>query len=76
MNELMKSALETQVPCGSAVLWWLGQMGLMVRLGETLLCLDYFATEAPASQRGMMESCPASCRNAAARNLLISTDTR
>ena len=50
MNELMKSALETQAPCGSAVLWWLGQMGLMVRLGKTLLCLDYFATETPARQ--------------------------
>ena len=29
---------------GSAALWWLGQMGLMVRMGDTLVCIDYFAT--------------------------------
>ena len=27
----------------SAALWWLGQMGLMVRMGNTTVCIDYFA---------------------------------
>jgi len=29
--------------CGQGRMWWLGQMGLMVRLGGTRLCVDYFA---------------------------------
>ena len=28
----------------TAALWWLGQMGLIIRLGDTTLCVDYFAT--------------------------------
>lgn len=27
-----------------AALWWLGQMGLMVKLGNTTCCIDYFAS--------------------------------
>ena len=44
MNALMERILDTPAPYGSAVLWWLGQMGLMVRMGDTLVCIDYFAT--------------------------------
>ena len=29
---------------GSAALWWLGQMGLMVKVGNTVLCIDYYAS--------------------------------
>ena len=44
MNALMERILDTPAPYGCAVLWWLGQMGLMVRMGDTLVCIDYFAT--------------------------------
>ena len=50
MNAFLKSVRETQVPHGTAVLWWLGQMGLLIKMGETLLCADYFATEIPERQ--------------------------
>ena len=30
MNALMERILDTPAPYGSAVLWWLGQMGLRV----------------------------------------------
>ena len=42
--------LDQPVPYGSAVMWWLGQMGLLVKMGETLLCVDYFATVIPERQ--------------------------
>ncbi len=28
---------------GTASLWWLGQMGLLVKTGNTTVCIDYFA---------------------------------
>ena len=46
----MLSVLNTPAPYGTAVLWWLGQMGLMVRLGDSLFCLDYYASPDPARQ--------------------------
>ena len=48
MNALMKSILDTPCPSGTAVGWWLGQMGLMVKLEGILLCVDYFATDTPS----------------------------
>ena len=50
MNEFLKSVRDLAVPYGSAALWWLGQMGLLVKLGETVLCVDYFASEDPGRQ--------------------------
>ena len=50
MNEFLKSVRDLAVPHGSAALWWLGQMGLLVKLGETVLCVDYFASEDPERQ--------------------------
>ena len=50
MNELLNRVRETHVPRGSAALWWLCQMGLLVKMGETVLCVDYFATEIPERQ--------------------------
>ena len=29
---------------GSAALWWLGQMGLIIKAGNTILCIDYYAS--------------------------------
>ncbi len=47
MNHFMNSVREFPVPAGSAVLWWLGQMGLLVKMGSTILCIDYFASGMP-----------------------------
>ncbi len=47
MNGFMQSVCDRAVPYGTAVLWWLGQMGLLVRMGGTVLCLDYFASDVP-----------------------------
>ena len=50
MNDFLRSVQNRKVQEGSAVLWWLGQMGLLVKIGETVLCLDYFATDMPDRQ--------------------------
>ena len=47
MNDFLKSVHDLSVPFGSAVLWWMGQMGLLVRMGSTVLCIDYYASEDP-----------------------------
>ena len=31
-------------------LWWLGQMGLMVQMGNTKICIDYYASPLEARQ--------------------------
>ena len=41
------AVLHTPAPYGTAVLWWLGQMGLLVKAGNTVLCLDYYASGSP-----------------------------
>ena len=43
----MKDIINKNTPEGSAILWWLGQMGLLVKMGETVLCIDYFASDLP-----------------------------
>ena len=45
MNELLCKVMDCPAPEGTAVLWWLGQMGLLIRMGDTLLCVDCFAAE-------------------------------
>ena len=47
MNDYMKSVCSLNVPSGTAALWWLGQMGLMVKIRSTVLCIDYFASPFP-----------------------------
>ena len=47
MNGILRQVREQKTPNGTAALWWLGQMGLLVKMGETILCVDYFATEIP-----------------------------
>ena len=46
-EEFLKSVKETKAPCGTAVIWWLGQMGVWIKMGDTVLSVDYFATEIP-----------------------------
>ena len=50
MKITMKNIMNEKVSDGSAVLWWLGQMGLLVKMGETVLCIDYFASGLPERQ--------------------------
>ncbi len=45
MNDFMRTVAQTPAPFGSAALWWLGQMGLLIRMGDTVLCVDYYAAE-------------------------------
>ena len=50
MNQLMETVRNTVTPYGTAALWWMGQMGLMMKVGDTVLCADYFASETPGRQ--------------------------
>ena len=50
MNRFLQSVKDIEAPYGTAVLWWLGQMGLLIKMGDTVLCLDYFATPLPERQ--------------------------
>ena len=50
MNRTIEEIMNQKVPEGSAVLWWLGQMGLLVKMGKTVLCIDYFASILPERQ--------------------------
>ncbi len=47
MNEFFKQVKEAKAPFGTAVLWRLGQMGLLIKMGDSLLCVDYYASEDP-----------------------------
>ena len=40
MNGILRQVREQKTPNGTAALWWLGQMGLLVKMGETILCVD------------------------------------
>ena len=46
----MIDIINEKVPDGSAKLWWLGQMGLLVKMGDAVLCIDYFASGLPERQ--------------------------
>lgn len=43
MNSIIKTLMNTPGDEGEATLWWLGQMGLLIKIGSTVLCVDYFA---------------------------------
>ena len=47
MNVFLQSVISTPAPYGTAVLWWLGQMGLLIKMGDTVLCVDLYASESP-----------------------------
>ena len=57
MNQFLQSAADTPAPRGTAVLWWLGQMGLLIKMGSTLLCVDYYAS--PGADRQIPPPVPA-----------------
>ena len=44
-DQFLRIVQDTSTPFGTAALWWMGQMGLWVKLGETVLSMDYFASE-------------------------------
>ncbi len=48
MNAFLKAARETPAPFGTCVLWRLGQMGLLIKMGDDLLCVDYYASRDPS----------------------------
>ena len=50
MNSILEEVRNEKVPYGSATLRWLGQMGLLVKMGDTVLCVDYFASDRPGRQ--------------------------
>ena len=54
----LKEVRERHVPYGSAVLWWLGQMGLWIKMGDTVLSIDYYAD--PLESRLVKPPVPAS----------------
>ena len=47
MKKAMEDIMKAKVPDGTVILWWLGQMGLLVKMGDTVLCIDYFASDLP-----------------------------
>ena len=44
MNDFLYFVNKTQTPSGRAALWWLGQMGLLIKAGKTVISVDYFAS--------------------------------
>ena len=44
-TDFLTSVRETPAPFGAAVLWWMGQMGLWVKMGKMVLSIDYFASD-------------------------------
>ncbi|MBQ4436474.1 MAG: MBL fold metallo-hydrolase [Clostridia bacterium] len=50
MNRLLNTVYTTPTPFGTAALWWLGQMGLIVKAGNTVVCIDYYAAPEPRRQ--------------------------
>lgn len=50
MNTKMQAILDTKVENGTVAMWWLGQMGLIVKSGSTLIVIDYYATPSQIRQ--------------------------
>lgn len=44
MNPSLQSIYETETPYGTAALWWMGQMGLILKAGNTVVSIDYYAS--------------------------------
>ena len=47
MNPFIESVRSTEALPGTAVLWWLGQMGLLIKMNQTVICVDYYASVDP-----------------------------
>ena len=50
MNQILRSIQDTEAPYGTVVLWWMGQMGLIAKAGDTVLSIDYFASPRASRQ--------------------------
>ena len=50
MNEKMQAIIDTKVENGTVAMWWLGQMGLIIKSGSTMIVIDYFAAPSPIRQ--------------------------
>ena len=57
MNAKMQAIIDTKVENGTLALWWLGQMGLIVKSGSTMIVIDYYAS--PLSTRQVAPPIPA-----------------
>ena len=57
MNQYVRSIKDTPTPYGTIAAWWLGQMGLIVKAGETVVCIDYYAS--PSHKRRTPPPIPA-----------------
>lgn len=57
MNEKMQAIIDTKVENGTVAMWWLGQMGLIVKSASTMIVIDYYAT--PMSTRQVAPPIPA-----------------
>ncbi len=51
MNTYIEIIKNTVTEPGTAALWWLGQMGLIVKMGQTVVCIDYFASLADGARQ-------------------------
>jgi len=49
MNTFIKSVMDRPAESG-ATLWWMGQMGFLMKIGDTVLCIDYYASPDPRRQ--------------------------
>ena len=56
-NAFLDLVRKTVTPPGTAAAWWLGQMGYWIKMGETLLSIDYYAQD--ASERRIAPPVPA-----------------
>ncbi len=45
--DFLRGVRAAEAPRGTAVLWWMGQMGLWIKMGNTVLSVDYFASDTP-----------------------------
>ena len=50
MNEKMQAILDTKVANGTVAMWWLGQMGLIIKSPSAMIVIDYFANPSPIRQ--------------------------
>ena len=57
MNAKMQAIIDTKVEAGSVAMWWLGQMGLIIKSPGALIAIDYYAS--PMSTRQVAPPVPA-----------------
>ena len=55
--ENMQTIIDTKVENGTLALWWLGQMGLIIKSASTMIVIDYYAS--PSQTRQVQPPIPA-----------------